>query len=286
VLIAQITDCHIGFFSKVLEGVNTRRLRVVLERLCDGPNRPDVLLMTGDLTANGDAESYARLAGLLAACPFPVHLLPGNHDARDALLAAFPRTKALDGFIQYDLALKGLRVIGIDTLEPGRHGGAFCARRAEWLRARLDADSETPVLIAMHHPPVETGIGWLDCDEQEPWIARFTETIAGRPQVRAIVAGHMHRTIHTSFAGMPLTVCPSSAGAVALDLSPLDPAAPDGRAMVIGEPAGYALHRWDGRRFTSHFEAVSADGVWDVLARYDEGMQQVVRSISGERPVR
>lgn len=283
-LIAQITDCHIGFYSKVLEGANTRRLRAVLDRLQQGPNRPDLLLLTGDLTAHGDPQSYARLAELLAACPFPVRALPGNHDDRDALLAALPQTPAEDGFIQYELAFPDLRVIALDTQQPGRHGGAFCQRRAEWLRARLDADGETPVLIAMHHPPAETGIGWLDCDPAEPWIARFAEVIAGRPQLRAIVSGHLHRTIHTGFAGVPLIVCPSSAGAVALDLSPIDEAVPDGRAMIIDEPAGYALHRWDGMRLVTHFEAVATDEPWNVLARYDSGMQHVVRHISGERP--
>lgn len=283
-LIAQITDCHIGFYSKVLEGANTRRLRAVIDRLCNGPNRPELLLMTGDLTANGDAESYARLAELLRPCPFPVRLMMGNHDAREALRAAFPSNPADQGLIHFEVALPGLRVIALDTHGPGRHGGAFCERRAEWLRARLDADRETPVMIAMHHPPAATGIGWLDCDPREPWIARFTETIAGRSQLRAIVAGHLHRTIHTTFAGVPLIVCPSSAGAVALDLSPLDPEAPDGRAMVIDEPAGYALHHWDGERLTSHFEAVALGEPWQVLARFDGGMQQVVRHIDHERP--
>ena len=283
-LIAQITDCHIGFYSKVLEGANTRRLRAVLGRLCNGPNRPDLLLMTGDLTAYGDAESYARLAELLASCPFPVRLMMGNHDARDAVRAAFPDNPADDGFIQFEVDMPGLRVIALDTHGPGRHGGEFCERRAEWLRARLDADSGTPVVIAMHHPPAATGIGWLDCDPREPWIARFAEAIAGRPQLRAIVSGHLHRTIHTGFAGVPLIVCPSSAGAVALDLSPLDPEAPDGRAMVIDEPAGYALHHWDGARLASHFEAVATGEPWHVLARFDGAMQQVVRHIGDERP--
>lgn len=283
-LIAQITDCHIGFYSKVLEGANTRRLRAALERLCNGPNRPDLLLMTGDLTAYGDGQSYARLAELLAACPFPVRVLPGNHDDRDGLLAAFPQTRAQDGFIQFDVALPGFRVIGLDTLETGRHGGAFCQRRADWLRSRLEADSATPVLIAMHHPPIETGISWLDADRREPWIARFGEAIAGFPHVRAIIAGHMHRTIHASFAGVPLSVCPSSAAAVALDLSPLDPDRPDGRGLVLDEPAGYALHRWDGTGLVSHFQAVTTGEPWEVLARFDGAMQDLMHHIASERP--
>jgi 3',5'-cyclic AMP phosphodiesterase CpdA len=283
VLIAQITDCHIGFFRSEVGGANTRRLRAVLDRLRDGPNRPDLLLLTGDLTEFGDAESYARLTEMLADCPFPVHAMVGNHDDRDALRNAFPDTPLDQGFIQYVLPLPGLRLIALDTLEPGRHGGAFCAERAAWLSAQLDTDPETPVVIAMHHPPFVSGLDWLDGDADAAWIRRFFDAIAGRPQVRAILGGHVHRTIHTSVAGVPLTVCPSTAPAVALNLAPADPEAPDGRAMIVAEPAAFALHRWDGERLVSHVESVSGTGEWDVLASYDAGFQELVRQNVRER---
>ena len=282
-LIAQITDCHVGFFRSKVGGANTRRLRAVLDRLRDGPNRPDLLLLSGDLTEFGDAASYARLAEMLADWPCPVHLMVGNHDARDALCAAFPDTPLNQGFVQYVLPMPGLRLIALDTLEPGRHGGAFCAERAAWLSAQLDADPLTPVVIAMHHPPVTTGLDWLDGDADAEWISRFTKAIAGRPQLRAILSGHLHRTIHTTVAGVPLTVCPSTAPTVALNLTPIDPERPDGRAMIVDEPAAFALHRWDGERLISHFENLSAGQPWAVLAGYDVGMQELVRQNAGER---
>ena len=282
-LIAQITDCHIGFFRSDVGGANTRRLRAVLARLRDGPNRPDLLLLSGDLTEFGDAASYARLGEMLADLPFPVHLMVGNHDDREALRDAFPATPHDRGFVQYVLPLPGLRLIALDTLEPGRHGGAFCVERAAWLVAQLDADPVTPVVIAMHHPPVATGLDWLDGDENSAWIGRFAAAIAGRVQVRAILAGHLHRTIHTTIAGVPLTVCPSTAPAVALNLARTDSEVPDGRPMITAEPAAFALHRWQGGRLTSHFESVPGSGDWDVLASYDAAFQDLVRQNLRER---
>ena len=283
ILIAQITDCHIGFFRSEVGGPNTQRLRAVLDRLRDGPNRPDLLLLSGDLTEFGDAASYARLAEMLADLPFPVHLMVGNHDDREALRAAFPDTPLDQGFVQYVLPLPGLRLIALDTLEPERHGGAFCAQRAAWLSEQLDADPLTPVVIAMHHPPVAVGLDWLDGDPDAAWIARFTAAIAGRKQVRAVLAGHLHRTIHTSLAGVPLTVCPSTAPTVTLNLTPIDPERPDGRTMIVDEPAAFALHRWQGERLVSHFESLSGGQPWAVLAGYDAGMQELVRQNARER---
>lgn len=280
-LIAQLTDIHIGFDRGNAEERNMMRLRAAIDRLVHGPNRPDLLLLTGDLTEFGDAESYARLAEAVAACPFPVWPMVGNHDDRAALLAAFPRTPSEGGFVQFAIELGDLRLIALDTLEPGRHGAGFCEARAAWLAARLAEAPATPTMIAMHHPPFETGLAWLDGDEGEPWVARFAAAVAGHRQIRAIVAGHLHRTIHTLWNGVAAGVCSSVAPAVAIDLNPIDPDAPDRRAMIADEPPACALHRWDGKRLVSHFESI---GDWPILARHDDSFRAVVRHINDERP--
>ncbi|MEJ2407744.1 MAG: metallophosphoesterase [Novosphingobium sp.] len=279
-LIAQITDIHIGFDPDNPDEYNMQRLKVVLNRIATGPNRPDLLLMTGDLTELGDAESYARLADAVSDFPFPVLAMAGNHDQREPLLAAFPDTPSHDGFVQYALDLDGLRLVVLDTLDPGRHGGAFCETRAAWLEAELAAHPYTPTVIALHHPPFESGLAWLDSGAQEPWIQRLAEAIAGHGQVRAIISGHLHRTIQTVWQGVPIMVCASTAPLVGLDLNPVDPEKPDGREMISNELPAYALHRWDGRRLVSHVESV---GGHQILVRYDEHMQDTVRLIVGER---
>lgn len=280
-LIAQLTDIHIGFDRGNPDEHNMLRLREAIDRLVNGPNRPDLLLLTGDLTEFGDAESYARLAEAVAQCPFPVWPMTGNHDDREALVAAFPQTPLNDGFVQFVLDLDGLRLIVLDTLEPGRHGAGFCETRAKWLVDRLAEDRTTPTVIAMHHPPFESGIAWLDSDAREPWIARFADAVRGNEQICGIIAGHLHRTIHTQFEGFQLTVCSSIAPTVAFDLTPIDPETPDNRPMITDEPAIYALHRWDGKQFVSHFEGL---GLYPVWARFDDSLKPIVRIIHDERP--
>ena len=280
-LIAQITDIHIGFDRGNPDEANRRRLRALLDRLANGPNRPDLLLMTGDLTESGDGESFAWLAEAVRDCPYPVWPMVGNHDNRAALLAAFPDTPQDGGFVQYAVARDGLRLLLLDTTEPGRHGGAFCAERAAWLSAQLQAHQDIPTVIAMHHPPFVTGIDWMDPDPAEPWIARFAEATGGHDQIQAVVCGHLHRPIVTRWNGAALVVGPSSAPAIALDLRAIDPGHPDSRALVRDEPPGYALHRWDGRALVTHFESV---GNFTALAKFDEKMQPVVRGMLAERP--
>ncbi|WP_022683905.1 phosphodiesterase [Sphingobium bisphenolivorans] len=280
-LIAQVTDIHLGFEPGNPAEFNRQRLDQVLQALIDGPNRPDLLLATGDLTENGDADSYARLAEAFDRCPFPVWPCMGNHDDRANFSAQFPQVPQQDGFIHYVIPLQGRRIIMLDTLEPGRHGGAFCEARAAWLRARLDEDSETPTLIVMHHPPVEVGIEWMNTDPREPWVERFAATIGTRAQVQAILCGHIHRAIAAPWNGTTVAICSSSAPQLGLDLRSIDPETPDGRPMIIADAPAFALHRWTEQGIVSHFETA---GDHTTLARFDGGMQPIVKMIMGERP--
>ncbi|MDX3909036.1 MAG: phosphodiesterase [Sphingobium sp.] len=280
-LIAQITDIHLGFEPDNPAEFNRKRLDQVLRHLIDGPNRPDVLLATGDLVDRGDVDSYRRLANALSACPFPVFLCLGNHDDRTHFTQQFPHIPVDDGFIQYVVPLDGLRLIVIDTLEPGRHGGAFCAARAQWLSARLQEDRDTPTIIVMHHPPVEVGIEWMNTHPDEPWVARFAETIAGHGQVQALICGHLHRAIVAPWKGTTIAICPSTAPQVSLDLSPIDPDKPDNRPMIIADPPAYALHRWTRHGLVSHFDTADEHVM---LAKFDQNLQPLVRALVSERP--
>lgn len=280
-LIGQLSDIHIGFDRKADPEDNLVRLRAALARIAAAPQRPDLLLLTGDLTEFGDATSYATLTATLAPLGIPCWPIPGNHDLREPLVAAFPQVALADGFLHYAIALDGLRILMLDTFEPGRHGGAFCPARAQWLSAQLAAHPDTPTLIAMHHPPFATGIAWMDPDPDEPWLARFAAAIAGHPQIVAITCGHVHRSAATHYRGHTAIICPSTAAAVAIDFAPIDPAHPDNRVLITDEPSGFALHQWNGTQLTSHILTTSEA---NPLARYNAGTQAMIAGMFAERP--
>ncbi|GGD86606.1 3',5'-cyclic adenosine monophosphate phosphodiesterase CpdA [Tsuneonella deserti] len=280
-LIAQMTDIHIGFDpEEEPEELNLRRFRATLARLLGGPNKPDMLVLSGDITDNGDIESFEDVAALLEGTPFAVWPMVGNHDSREGLFRAFPAIKGEAGFVQYTVDVDGLRLIMLDTMEPGRHGGAFCEVRAGWLAAQLASNPETPTLIFMHHPPVVSGIDWMDPAPEEDWIRRFGSVVEGHQQIIGIHCGHLHRPITTMFRGIPLSVTGSVAPLVAMDLRPVDLDHPDGRDLITTEPPSYALHRWDGKALVSHYEDVSG---WHALAHYTDKLQPMIHDMFGER---
>lgn len=281
-LIAQITDLHIGFDRGNPHEVNVRRLNSVMERLLEMSPRPDLLLVTGDLVENGDdTEAYDHMHALVGRWPGPMLFAIGNHDDRSNFLAQLA-TVATDpnGFVQYEHDIDDLRLIVLDTLDSGRHGGAYCDQRAAWLRERLAEKIDRPTIIILHHPPVDNGIEWMSAVPCEDWVQRLEAVIAPATQVRALIAGHVHRPIATSFAGKPLVVCPSSAPYVALELDPIDPKNPDHRALIIADPPGLALHLWEGGQLLTHFDV---GGPRDVIARYDHNLQPMMRAFLKER---
>ena len=280
-LIAQITDIHLGFDPINPDEFNRQRLDATLTALSALVPSPDLLLVTGDIANDGDdAQSYQRYREAMAGLEFPIFPLMGNHDSRTPFLELFPDVPSFEGFIQYAIEEWPLRILVLDTLEVGRHGGGFCEVRAGWLRDRLDEAPERPTLIALHHPPIATGIGWLTEDPSAEWIARLRAIVEGRDNIVAMLAGHVHRPIITQWAGTTLIVCPSTAPQVALDLREIDPEQPDDRPMIVAEPPGYGLHLWTERQLVSHFDTAEDH---EILARYTANLQPLVRMLAEEK---
>jgi 3',5'-cyclic AMP phosphodiesterase CpdA len=280
-LIAQITDIHLGFEPGNPDELNRRRLDCALRSLREMVPQPDLLLATGDLAdAGDDSESYARLKLALADLPFPVFFALGNHDGRDAFRANFPDAPMPDGFLQYAIEDHDLRILVLDTLEEGRHGGNFCEARAGWLRERLAEAPTRPTLIVLHHPPIESGLSWMTEDPEAEWVKRLEAIVGDNDNIVAVVAGHLHRPVVTQWAGTTLAVCPSTAPQVALDFEAIDPERPDGRPMIVADPPWFAIHRWDGRRLFSHFDTA---GGHEILAYYGPELQPLVRMLAVER---
>lgn len=260
-LLAQISDPHVVCEGKLAYGrVDTpRMLARCVQRLLAQPHRADAVVVTGDLTDHATADEYAQLRALLAPLPMPVYLCVGNHDDRDALRRAFPDHPWLlgeDGFVQYAVDVGALRLVVLDTLQPGAPGGRLCERRLQWLDRTLAASSR-PTVIAQHHPPFATGLTVMDTMGLAPAdIDALAAVVARHPHVERIVCGHVHRTAHARLDGTTVSICPSSAHQLQLDL------VPGADIRFAYEPAGYQMHWWSGTQLVTHTCVVDEFPSW------------------------
>ncbi len=281
-LIAQITDLHIGFDRDNPHELNVRRVNMVIDQLNDMASKPDLLVVSGDLVEHPDDDrAYRHMEALVKRWQGPIVWAVGNHDGREGFLKVLPEVPTdPNGFIQYEHEQGGLRFLMVDTLDSGRHGGMVCELRAKWLRDRLREKKDVPTIIVMHHPPVDTGIEWMSALPTEEWVQRVEKVLRPAKQVVAIMCGHVHRPISTGFAGKRLVVASSTAPQVALDLDDVDPLHPDGRALIIGDAPGFALHYWDGANLLSHFDFA---GPRNIIASYNSNLQPMMKAFLAER---
>lgn len=258
-LIAQISDLHLrGDGSLLNDCVDTEAaLANCVDHLNGLAPRPDVVLATGDLVDEGQPEDFAALRRALDRLEMPVHVIPGNHDDRDGLRRAFadqPSLPAEDEFLHYTVESHPVRLTGLDTVIPGECGGRMCEARLDWLDARLAEQPERPTLVFMHHPPFVTGIGFMD-EPSFDGSAALEAVIRRHPQVRQIVCGHIHRSIHTRWAGTAAAVAPSVVFQMALELRDGAPSA------YVLEPPAISLYLWrDGTDPTSYTSLIDRFG--------------------------
>lgn len=247
-LLAHLSDPHIG--ADWADGDPAARLAAAVESVRSMRQQPHAVLVSGDLADNATDSEYEHVCELLAPLHAPLYVLPGNHDDRRSLHRHFGVPGADGEPVQYSVDLGALRLVVLDSTRPGEDLGALDTDRLAWLDTELAAAPQAPTLIAMHHPPVVTGIP--ACDEVGlPAADRraLGEVVERHPQVRRLVAGHAHRTIIAELAGRPVLVVPSTyiQARLAFDSAAIE---------LVAEPPGFALHTVLDGELISHVQPV------------------------------
>lgn len=221
-ILAQLSEPHITVGPRDREA--SAALEAAVGAVLALATPPDAVVVTGDLTDTGSDAELSRFHELMAPlAAFGVHLLAGNHDDVHSLPDATFVADAGD-----------LRLVGVDSTVPGKPHGRLDRERLLWLEAAVTSDR--PTVVAMHHPPIRTGIPAMDAIGLEPAERdALAAVLRAHPNVLRVVSGHAHRAVTGCLGGCPVFVCPS------LHLQ-LDLVFDDRPLAVRREPPGFALH--------------------------------------------
>ncbi|MEO5806882.1 phosphodiesterase [Devosia sp.] len=172
----------------------------------------DRVVITGDLTHHGGAESYERLKAMLDASPLQGDLRPrlliGNHDNRETFASVFTDAQRDEhGFVQSVEESEAGLLVYLDSSEPGTHAGHYDGQRQAWLRHVLDGAKRAgkPAWVFLHHNPVVVHVANADAIGlvQE---AEFHAILRDyRDTVRHIFFGHCHYTLSGQVCGVPFS---------------------------------------------------------------------------------
>jgi 3',5'-cyclic AMP phosphodiesterase CpdA len=180
-LLVQMSDTHIEAPGKLLYGkVDTAvHLQESVREINAMQPQPDLVMVTGDLVETPSEVSYAHFSSLLMPLRVPVFLMPGNHDDPQLMLELYgdtPMFPAIHSTLQYAIDDFPVRILALNSHFQGSELPDFGTDRLQWLQQTL-AESERPTLIAIHHPPMKTGIGFIDMVGAQ-WYTGIRDVIA------------------------------------------------------------------------------------------------------------
>lgn len=246
--LVQLSDPHVG--ADWGFGDPVAKLAAAVEAVQSLVPDPDAVLISGDLADHAADAEYEQARELAARLGAPLYVLAGNHDDRASLRRHFDVSGAEGEPVQYAADLGPLRLVVLDSTRPGEDRGELDADRLAWLEATLAAAPDAPTLVALHHPPLEIGIPAFDRDALPPADRRaLGAVVAAHPQVRRIVAGHVHRTVYAELAGRSVLAAPSTYVQALLDLGGEE-------IRFSDDPAGFVVHALLDGELVSHVQPV------------------------------
>lgn len=248
--IIQLSDPHLMAPGGRLHGSDPlARLEACLADIGRNHADADLVVMSGDLTNDGERAAYAALRQALAGFVPRCRLMLGNHDDRALFLEMFPEAPAGRGFVQSVFDGSDGRLILLDTLDAGHVEGRLCAARLDWLDEKLQEARDRPAFLFMHHPPFRIHMPVLD-EVRLADADALHDILRRHGNVGHIFAGHVHRLIAGSWRGIPVSTLRSTNHQSALDFSD---------SWRLGhEPPAYAVIFIDADGVVVHFHDFGA----------------------------
>lgn len=178
--LVQISDIHYGpqfrqsVFDKAVDEINSLK--------------PDVLIVTGDLTENGIISEYEGAKRNLEniKCEHKVYC-SGNHDYKSTGYLLFKKFFEPKRVMEFD----DLVIVTVSTARPDRDEGEIGYRQLVWLQKTLSKYENKKKIVAMHHhviPVPDTGTDVITVRDAGDALRTLVYS-----NVDLVLNGHRHR---------------------------------------------------------------------------------------------
>src|SRR5271168_2377242 len=187
---AQFSDPHVGFEGPP-DPLGAKAFENAVELINRGPQRPEFVLFTGDLTHDTDdrdaharrMESFKSIAGRIKTNA--IHMVPGENDAA---LDGGTLYREHFGETHYSFDHKGVHFIALDNVSRGRP--EVGADQLAWMKADLARFPKTaPIVVFTHRPLFDLKPEWewftADGDDVMNALAPYENV--------TVLYGHIHR---------------------------------------------------------------------------------------------
>jgi len=194
----HLSDFHLvedeSAFSRAFDAkyILEKTVKKIVDKKEDFGNL-DGVIITGDISDDGSKASYSDAYSILKELDLPLLAIPGNHDLRKPMMDYFAKDTVIHSSEFFDWAYEtnDTLVIGLDTLVEGQKYGMLRSESLNLLYEKLNQPTEKNIILAIHHPPINTGIPFMDeialknSDE-------LSECLGAANQQIRILCGHVH----------------------------------------------------------------------------------------------
>ncbi|HJQ12255.1 MAG TPA: cupredoxin domain-containing protein [Gemmatimonadaceae bacterium] len=194
VFFAQVSDSHIGFSKEANKNV-TATLQEAVAKLNSLPQRPALVLHTGDITQLAKADEFDTANEVLKGVKTDrIFYVPGEHDVASDNGASYLRRygKNTNGGGWYSFDHSGVHFVGLVNVLNLKAGGlgSLGAEQIAWLRKDVSGlSSSTPIVLFAHVPLwtvyPEWGWGTDDSEQALALVKRFGSV--------TVLNGHIHQ---------------------------------------------------------------------------------------------
>jgi Icc protein len=240
-IIAQISDIHIGEENEIVRGINVRNQFLdVLQVL--RKKELDILIVSGDLAAtHGEIEIYQWIKQKLDEFPYPYIIMPGNHDNVSMMSQVFDfEEKYLhNAMLYFHRILKGRHFYFLDS-QPY----FVASEQLDWLKKQLMNSNEEAFLF-IHHPPLLCECEFMDKKHALRNRDTVWQILSDLTAIKHIFCGHYHTEKLIEKDGKFVHLTPSTM--LQIDTKSF-------RFDIASTIAGWRMIEWQGDHLNTYVE--------------------------------
>ena len=184
---AQLTDIHL---SENNPNPTEDLLRSIAQ--INATDSLDFVLVTGDLTEEGDNATLHKVKQCLDLLRYPYYTVMGNHETKWSESGCTMFAKIFGGE-RFSFFHKGIQFLGFNTGPFMRMAfGHVKPQDISWIQSTIK-DKKQPVILATHYPILEGDVdNWYELtDAVKPY------------NIRLFIGGHYHRNKQFTYDGIP-----------------------------------------------------------------------------------
>lgn len=206
--LVQLSDIHLyAQPSQTLLKLNTQQsFEAVVDLLSADIKKPDMILLTGDLSQDNSEAAYKRVIKELDRFTCPIYWIPGNHDDPELLETVFLASKFKSDKV---IVLGQWVLILLNSHFPKHVAGKISKSELSKLDHYLELHADKNILVFLHHPPIPVNSAWLDGSRLTNHEELF-KVLAKHKHIKAVISGHAHQDYASHYQGIPVFTSPST----------------------------------------------------------------------------